>query len=307
MTRAKSCRIDVESWDDRANRQERPVSETLTNRSDLLRQVVVIASATFAVIGSFVGSGAAGGTPIENASGGALAADATLIAPGGGAFVIWTPIYLGLVGYSIWQALPAQQADSRQRRLGYPIALSLVLNALWILSVQYDLLGLSVPIILALLLVLVGFFRLTRRSAPRNLVESILVDGTMGLYLGWVSVATAANIAAVLVAAGFTGFGLDPDLWGVFVIAVAGLVGVALAVYGRGRLAPSAALGWGLSWVAVARLTGEAVSVPTAVTAIIAVVVIVGVTLNERVRDRGGRRVPLKQQARLTGADVEAP
>ncbi|MDJ0339141.1 tryptophan-rich sensory protein [Cryobacterium sp. PH31-O1] len=268
------------------------MSNSSTGRSDRLRQIVVISSATFAVIGSFVGSGAAGGTPITEASGGALAADATLIAPGGPAFAIWTPIYLGLVGYAVWQALPAQKADARQRRLGYPIALSLVLNAFWILSVQFDLLALSVPVIVALLVVLVGFFRLVLRSPPRNLVETILVDGTMGLYLGWVSVATAANIAAVLVTAGFTGFGLDRDIWGALVIALAGLVGIGLAAYGRGRWAPTAALAWGLAWVAVARLTGPALSTPTAVAAIVAVIVVVAVTIRARVRRDSHRSNP---------------
>ncbi len=276
------------------------MNTSITSRSDRLRQIVVISSATFAVIGSFVGSGAAGGTPIQEASGGALAADATLIAPGGPAFAIWTPIYLGLVGYAIWQALPTQKTDARQRRLGYPIALSLVLNAFWILSVQFDLLALSVPVIVALLVVLVGFFRLLRRSPPKNLIETILVDGTMGLYLGWVSVATAANIAAVLVSVGFTGFGLNPDAWGVFVIALAGLVGVGLARYGRGRLAPAAALSWGLGWVAVARLSGQDESMPTAIAAIVAVIVVVGVTIFERVRAESGRGARLDRTAQLT-------
>ena len=282
---AKKLRVGrIESCNDQANRQESPVSPNSTGRSDRLRQIVVISSATFAVLGAFIGSGAAGGTPIAEASGGALAADATLIAPGGPAFAIWTPIYLGLVGYAIWQALPAQKADVRQRRLGYPLAVSLVLNAFWILSVQFELLALSVPVIVALLVALVGIFRLLRRSPPKNFVETILVDGTMGLYLGWVSVATAANIAAVLVTAGFTGFGLNPDVWGVLVIALTGLVGVGLSRYGRGRLAPTAALGWGLSWVAVARLTGPALSIPTAVAATVAVIVIVGVAIRDRVR-----------------------
>ena len=81
---------------------------------DLLRQGTVLVSAVLALAGSFVGSGAAGGTPIQDASGGALAADATPIAPGGPAFAIWTPIYAGLVLYAIWQFLPRQKTDPRQ-------------------------------------------------------------------------------------------------------------------------------------------------------------------------------------------------
>ncbi|WP_334353633.1 hypothetical protein [Cryobacterium sp. CAN_C2] len=75
------------------------------------------------------------------------------------------------------------------------------------------------------------------------------------------------------------------------VIKLAGLVGVGLAVFGRGRWAPTAALARGLGWVAVARLTGDALSVPTAVAAIVAVLVVVGVTLRERGHDAHGRRV----------------
>lgn len=256
----------------------------MTEHRDSLRQSIVAVSAVLAIVGSFIGSGAAGGMQIQNASGGALSADATPIAPGAPAFTIWTAIYLGLVAYTIWQFLPAQKTDDRQRRLGYPLAASLLLNAAWILSVQFGLLWLSVPVIVVLLAVLVGAFRVAVETRPRNLVETIVVDGTIGLYLGWVCVATAANVAAVLVDAGFDGFGIDRDLWAVGVIAVAGLVGVLLAFFGRGRLAPAASLCWGLAWVAVARLTGDLISTPTAIASIVAVVVIALVTVTVRIR-----------------------
>ncbi|TFB62833.1 tryptophan-rich sensory protein [Cryobacterium sp. Hz7] len=256
----------------------------MNKSSDPLRQTVVLASVILAAVGSFIGSGAAGGTPIQNASGGALAADATPIAPDGPAFGIWTAIYLGLIAYALWQLLPAQRTDDRQRALGYPIAASLVLNAAWILSIQFDLLWLSVPVIVLLLVVLIRAFQLTLRTQPKNLIETIVADGTVGLYLGWVAIATAANVTAVLVASGFEGFGLSADLWAVLVIAVAGLVGVVLAIYGHGRLAPAASLCWGLGWVAVARLAGTLLSTPTAIAAIVAVAAILIVTITVRVR-----------------------
>lgn len=252
---------------------------------DTLRQVGVLVSAVIAVVGSFIGSGAAGGTPIQDAAGGALAADATLIAPGGAAFSIWTLIYAGLLAYAVWQSLPKQKADDRQRRLGYPVAASLILNAAWILSIQFDLLALSVPVIALLLAVLVWAFRITLDSRPKNLVETIVADGTIGLYLGWVSIATAANITALLVAAGFRGYGIGADAWAVVIIAVAGIVGLLVALRSRGRLAPAASLAWGLAWVAVARLTGDLLSTPTAIAAIIAVVAVVAATIVLRVRN----------------------
>ncbi|WP_439688884.1 tryptophan-rich sensory protein [Curtobacterium sp. SP.BCp] len=246
-------------------------------------RIVVIVSAVIAVVGSFIGSGAAGGTPIQDAAGGALSASSTSIAPDGPAFGIWSVIYLGLIVYAVRQLFRTAD-DERHARLALPATLSLLLNAAWILSVQFGFLWASEPIIVALLVVLVWTFTILRRTRPSGVVEAIVTDGTFGLYLGWVCVATAANTAAVLTAAGFRGFGLGQDVWGVLVAAVAGLVGVLLAVWGRGRLAPTVSLCWGLAWVAVGRLDGPLVSVPTAVTAVVAVVVVVLVTLLVRTR-----------------------
>ena len=251
---------------------------------DTARQVTVAASAVIAIIGSFVGTGAAGGTPIQDAAGGALAANATLIAPATPAFAIWGVIYLGLVAYAVWQFLPGQSAASRQRRIGYWVAASLILNAAWILSIQYNLLALSVPIIVILLAVLLRIFIELSASAPSSRLDALLTDGSLGLYLGWVAIATAANVTAFLVAIGFGGFGLPPALWSVVVIAVAALAGVALAVHGRGRIAPALSLSWGLAWVAVGRLAGEPASTVTGVAAIAAVVIVLASAIIVRTR-----------------------
>lgn len=264
-------------------------------RGDLARQLTVAISAVLAIIGSFIGSGAAGGTPVQDASGGALAADATLIAPGTGAFSIWTVIYIGLLAYAVWQFLPAQKRATRQRRLGYLVAASLLLNAAWILCVQFDLLGLTVPVILVLLAVLARAFVITIQSPPNGIADSIITDGTIGLYLGWVCVATAANIAAVLVAAGFDGWGIAAEVWAAVVIVLAGVVGILLAVYGGGRIAPMLSLVWGLVWVGVARLSDEPHSPSTAIAAFVTAGAVVLVTVVARVY---AQRSPLSTSVR---------
>jgi len=251
---------------------------------DITRQVVVISSTVFALIGSFVGSGAAGGTPIQDAAGGALGATATLIAPDVPAFSIWGPIYLGLMAYAVWQALPGQSAAARHRALGYPVAWSLVLNAAWILSIQFDLLWASVPIIALLLAVLVRIFVIYVAQKPTGRFDAFITDGTMGLYLGWVCVATAANVTAALVAAGFTGWGFPAELWAITVVGVAAIVGIVLAWRGHGKIAPALGLGWGLAWLAVGRLTGELLSVPVGIAAIIGVILVLGSTVVFRLR-----------------------
>ena len=250
---------------------------------DLTRQLVVLASAIIAVVGSFIGSGAAGGTPIAEAANGALGADASLIAPAVPAFAIWTPIYLGLIVYAVWQLLPRQRTDARQRTLGYPIALTLLLNAAWILSVQAGLLALSAVVIVLLLAALCWAFTVSLRTRPRSLVETLLVDGTLGLYLGWVSIATAANLTAFFQQAGFTGFGWPAEAWGIAIVVVAGVVGVLLAFWDHGRLAPAVALAWGLTWVGVSRLTGPLDSAAVGITALTTAAVVLLVTVVVRV------------------------
>lgn len=249
--------------------------------SDRVRQIIVFALALVAIAGAFFGSGALGGTPIQDAAGGALASDSTLIAPAGPAFSIWSVIYLGLFVYAVWQLFPSQAARTVHRRVGYLFALSMLLNAAWIGVVQLGQVGLSVLVIFLLLAVLGVTFRLLLRT-PRGadskaavVAESIVLDGTVGLYLGWVTIATAANVAAWLTALGFRGFGLDPDAWGVGVVIVAALCGVATAISGRGRLTPAIALAWGLCWLAVARITDEPASQLVGIAAVVAACVVI--------------------------------
>jgi hypothetical protein len=254
--------------------------------ADLARQGVVVLSAVVAVVGSAVGSGAFGGTPIAEAGGGALSAEATLVAPAGPAFSIWSLIYLGLVAYAVWQALPAHRTDPRQRATGWLAAASLVLNAVWILVAQAGYVAASSLVIVGLLAVLVVLFGRLVVTRPAGRVEGVLVDGTFGLYAGWVSVATIANVAAALNDAGVTQGVLGAPTWGVVVVAVAAAVGTYVASLSRGAFGYGGALAWGLGWIAVGRASGPDTSATVLVAAALASGVVVAATLIAR----SGRR-----------------
>ena len=241
-------------------------------RSDRVRQVVVVVSVVLAIVGAAVGSGAFGGTPIQDAAGGALAADATLLAPGTGAFQIWSVIYLGLIGYAVLQALPSQAPRARHRRVGWLAAASMLLNAAWILSIQAGLLALSVPVIVALLAVLVAI--VLRLGPAKGWADRVLGDGAFGLYLGWVTIATVANVTALLQQAGFTGLGLAPEGWAIAVLVAATLIGVGTATRDGARFGPALSLAWGLAWIAVARASGAPESAPITIAAAAAAVVV---------------------------------
>ncbi|WP_341358577.1 TspO/MBR family protein [Georgenia sp. M64] len=261
-----------------------PVAAVVT-RADRVRQVAVTISLVLCVVGSMIGVGVFGGTPIQDAAGGLLAADATHLAPASPAFSVWTVIYLGLGAYTVVQLLPGRAADSLFRKVGWPAAASMLLNAAWILVVQAGLVALSVAVIVALLAVLVLIFLRLGVAHGRRRLDRVVVDGTFGAYLGWVSVATVANIAAALLGAGFTGAGL-PQVLSVAMLAVVAVVGVGLALVGGagrmsavGRYGVAATMVWGLVWIGVGRTQGEPLAPVTAYAAWAAAAVIAAVTL----------------------------
>ncbi|NUL46516.1 tryptophan-rich sensory protein [Cellulosimicrobium funkei] len=246
--------------------------------------LLVLASGIVATAGAFLGSGVLGGTPIAEAAGGWLGADSTPLAPASGAFRIWSLIYLGLLAYSVWQVLPAQRRSGRQRALRLWAVAAMLLNAAWIWSVQLGWLEASLLVIAVLLAVLCRILVLLVRTGPGGRVDAVVTDGTFGLYLGWVTIATVANVSAVLGAAGVDGFGLPVPVVASVVLAVAALIGVATAWRSGGRLAPALALAWGLAWITVGRLDGGLESTGTAVAAGIAaaVVLVAAVVFRQR-------------------------
>ena len=99
-----------------------PASETTASAADLVRQIGVISATVFMLIAAMVGTGLFGGTAVQDLQGGALDADASYLAPARPAFQIWSVIYLGLIAYAIWQALPSQRATPACQSLGSPPA-----------------------------------------------------------------------------------------------------------------------------------------------------------------------------------------
>ncbi|PAY22873.1 tryptophan-rich sensory protein [Dietzia natronolimnaea] len=274
-----------------------PPETRVTRGTGWAMPVVTLLGVAAAIVAAFVGSGALGGTPVAEAAGGALSADATPVAPAGSAFSIWSVIYLGLIVYALWQLTPTARRSARQRALRPWALASVLLNAAWIWTVQLDQVGLSVVVIVVLLAVLIRIMYLLGAPRTGGAVELVVTDGTFGLYLGWVSVATLANTFAWLAAQG-----VDPvtgiPLGLVGVVAAAG-IGVATALLSRGRVAPALATSWGLAWVAVGRTEGDFESVALVWTAVVASAVVLAVALLTWLRVR--RAAPTRQDASLSG------
>lgn len=222
--------------------------------------VLTLLGTLLAISAAALGSGAFGGTPVNEAAGGALSADATPLAPAGPAFRIWSVIYLGLIGYALWQLSGPARRSPRQAALRPWALAAIVLNALWIWTVQLGSLTVSVAVIAVLLAVLIRIMFLLGAARTGGRVEWLLSDVTFGLYFGWVLAASFANTWAWLADAGLNAFRETPVA--VVGLVVAAAVAISAAWFSGGRVPPALATGWGLAWIAVGRAEGQFASEP---------------------------------------------
>jgi hypothetical protein len=151
--------------------------------------------------------------------------------PAGYVFAIWFIIYFGWIAFVIFQFRPSQKESPRLRRLGYLFALSGIANAAWLFAWHYNIFGLSVLIMLTLLgLLIASYLRLDVNRLPVSRAERWSVDIPFSIYLGWITVATVANVTDWLYLVEWNGFGIPATTWAVIMIAVASVVGLLMAL-----------------------------------------------------------------------------
>lgn len=154
---------------------------------------------------------------------------ANLFAPAGFTFSIWSVIYVLLALHILYQ-LGLFRKDKKAHnqlltQMAIYFSLSSVLNALWIIAWHYDQLLLSVFIMIGILLTLIHINKLTAASTL-SLKENFFIKLPFSIYFGWITVATIANITALLVSIGWDGFGLSEATWTVIILIIGTLIGV---------------------------------------------------------------------------------
>ena len=171
--------------------------------------------------------------------------------PAGYVFAIWGIIYIGWIAFTIFQSRADQKESPRLRRLGYLFTLSGLANAAWLFCWHYNLFGLSVLVMLALLgLLIASYLRLNVNRESVSRAERWSVDIPFGVYLGWITVATVANVTDWLYLIEWNGFGIAPQTWAVIMIAVASILGLAMSATRRDA-AYLSVLVWSFAGIAV--------------------------------------------------------
>ena len=205
--------------------------------------------------------------------------------PAGYVFAIWGIIYIGWIAFTVFQFQPPQKESPRLRRLGYLFAISNMANAAWLFCWHYNLFGLSVLVMLVLLgLLLASYLRLNVNQTPVSVLEYWSVDVLFSVYLGWITVATVANITDWLYFIGWDGFGIPAQTWAVIMLAVASLLGLGMATTRR-DVGYLAVLVWAFVGIAV-----KQTSAPLVVTsAWIAAALMAGLAIYSWIRRRARR------------------
>ncbi|MCF8304635.1 MAG: tryptophan-rich sensory protein [Bacteroidales bacterium] len=141
--------------------------------------------------------------------------------PAGYAFSIWTIIYLLMIVFVTFQALPAQRANPHLKRIDYLFAFSCLMNIAWIFFWHYQLFTLSLIAMLALLAILVSIYlRLDIGRTRFSVSERIAVSIPFSIYLAWISVATISNVTILLDYFGWNGWGISDQNWAVIMLLV---------------------------------------------------------------------------------------
>jgi hypothetical protein len=151
----------------------------------------------------------------------------TLFTPAGYAFGIWGLIYLFLLAFVAyqWHAWIKRREDRELKQTGIWFMLSNLFNGSWIYFWLHEHIGISVIIILLLLLSLIVLtvrLKLEIWDAPVRIIA--LVWWPICIYLGWVIVATVANIAIYLKSIDWTMLGISEVTWAIVMLIIAAMI-----------------------------------------------------------------------------------
>jgi benzodiazapine receptor len=237
-----------------------------------------------AVIATIVVNGLANALPLNGLTTGEISDRFQVyFVPAGYVFSIWGLIYLALIGFAIYQLLPAQRENPRLLRVGYLFAASCAANVAWLFLWHYEQFELTVVAMTALLLLLIAIYLrlgIGRTAVPA--AERWLVQVPFSIYLGWITVATVANVTSLLDYLNWGGWGISPEVWAVIILVVAGAIAAAVSLT-RGDVAYMLVILWAFAGIAVKQADTAVVAVAAWVmTALMGLVLVDGAVLKGR-------------------------
>jgi benzodiazapine receptor len=203
----------------------------------------------------------------------------TLITPAGYVFAIWGVIYILLGIFVVYQALPSEKGREYQNKISWLFILSSLLNIIWLFLWQNEILSLSVVVMFLLLVsLIVIYLRLNIGKSTTSLREKLAVHLPFSVYLGWITIASIANVAAFLVSIGWDGFGISLETWAILIIIVSLLITLTVVTM-RKDIAYALVIVWALLGIAANQSGNSSIVTTTEASVVIAVMALIAVVI----------------------------
>lgn len=183
--------------------------------------------------------------------------------PAGYVFSIWGIIYIGLLAYAIYQALPSQRTNPRLQATWGWVVLGCMANSTWIFLWHYEqFIGTLGAMLILLASLIAVYLRLGTGRTAVTVGETWAVRVPFSVYLGWITVATVANVSDVLDFVKWNAFGISPEIWMVIILAAVLAISV-LMNFTRRDVAFAVVILWALAGIAVKFPSAGLVTVAT--------------------------------------------
>lgn len=206
--------------------------------------------------------------------------------PAGYVFAIWGVIYLGMIALVIYYLFTKSNTELLDK-IAYPFTMGNLANATWIVLWHYKYVDLSVLVMIILLGSLIISYLQLNQTAPKfHSKRHLMVYIPVSIYLGWISVATIANIAADLTVNNWNGFGISTTTWTIIMLMVATILGNLMLIL-RGDLAYAAVLVW--AFVGIYVKTTGATTYGRAALAMAIILVVLSIVI-------GYKQLPISRQ-----------
>lgn len=202
--------------------------------------------------------------------------------PAGYVFSIWGLIYIGLIAYAIYQALPAQRENPRLRAIGWWVVIGSLANTAWIFLWHYEVFPLTIVAMLLLLVTLIiTYLRLGVNKVQVSNGEKWAVHLPFSIYLGWITVATVANVAALLDYLEWNAFGISEVTW-MWIILAAVLVIAVLMNFIRRDIGYALVILWAVAGIGIKHSSVTGVAIPSWITFGVVAITLAALLLRRR-------------------------
>jgi hypothetical protein len=169
----------------------------------------------------------------DQTTGEVLTKDPVWFQPAGWVFSIWGLIYGLLVIFAIAGLLPFLRLHPHLRRISPLLLVANLANIVWLFCWHWEAFTASmiVMIILLLSLAIIAILLHARRDdVPVSRWERWLIWPVFSIYLGWVSVATLANLMVWWDRTGWSGGPISLRMWTVILLVAGGVICYVMAV-----------------------------------------------------------------------------